>query len=73
MPSPAAPSLSAKLDLLIAATDAQTLEIQAQSALIVTLQDDLSRTANYQRFMIESMFGATPSSLGIWDGTDRYL
>lgn len=73
MPTPSTPSLSAKIDQLIAATDAQTLEIQAQTAAILALQTDLTRVANYQRFMVESTFGATPSSIGIWDGSDQYL
>lgn len=72
MPAPNTPSISDKLDTLTAEVQAQSLLIQSQTLAIQALEENLIRVANYQRFMAESMFGATPSSAGIWDGTDRY-
>ena len=72
MPTPNTPSLSAKVDTLIAEVQAQSADIAAQTAAIVALQQDLTRVANYQRYMAESFFGASVSSQGIWDGSDQY-
>lgn len=73
MPTPSTPSLSAKIDQLTAAVQAQTVEIQINTAAIQNLQINIERVANFQRYMAESFFGATPSSQGMWDGTDQYL
>ena len=65
MPAPATPpSQQIWQDILTA--------IQQLQAVVVAQGDDLDKIANYQRFLAESMYGASTSIANIWDGTDRY-
>jgi len=72
VPTPRTPPMIAVLENIEAEVQAQSALIVAQTAAIAALAEDLDRVANYQRYTAESTFGATPSSAGIWDGTDRY-
>lgn len=72
MPTPFTPPLIQFFIDLRDAVEANTLAVQALQADIDALAEDAERTANFQRYMLESTFGATPAIEGMWDGSDRY-
>jgi hypothetical protein len=79
MPGPPSPTGREIALAQLAALEAIQVDIAALGALVVAQTNAVlasaemhERSANYDRFSIESRQGVTPESTGIWDGTDRY-
>ena len=72
MPSPRTPPFVDTLDALIAAVQAQTAAIASLQLDVAALKEDMTRTAQFERYMAESFYGPNPDITGMWDGTDRY-
>lgn len=51
---------------------AQTAALAALQVAVAAQKDDIEKIANFQRWQLESFYGAGTDITGMWDGTDRY-